>query len=134
MGKRSPNKIRGYDLTPVSVTTGTTGSIVFALSDIEDFVNDIKVGDYVTVAEETPVPNIPTEMHPMLAQATAIHILEALGDTEALSNAEKRMMKMVNSVQTLIDDRVELAPKKIKPRHSTLAQSVGTIRKYRGRY
>lgn len=134
VGKRSPNKIRGYDLTPVSVTTGTTGSIVFALSDIEDFVGDIKVGDYVTVAEETPVPNIPTEMHPMLAQATAIHILEALGDTEALSNAEKRMMKMVNSVQTLIDDRVELAPKKIKPRHSTLAQSVGTIRKYRGRY
>ena len=134
IGKRTPNKIKGFDLTPVSITTGTTGTIVFSMDDVADFASDIKVGDYISIAEQTPVPNIPTELHPILAQASAIHILEALGDTEALNNAEKRMQKMTASVQTLIDDRVELAPKKIKPRHSTLSQSLGTIRKNRGRY
>ena len=59
-------------------------------------------------------------MHPLIAQAAAIHILESLTDTEALSNAQKRMEKMTKAVQTLIDSRVELAPKKIKPRFGTL--------------
>lgn len=134
VGKRTPNKVRKFDLKPLEVITGTTGSIKFNKSDVEDILDELQDGDYVTIAEETPVPNIPTEMHPILAQAAAIHILEALGDTEALNNAQRRMDKMTKSVQSLVDDRVELAPKKIKPRHGTLAQSLGMIRKHRGRY
>jgi hypothetical protein len=132
VGKRTPNSIYGYDLTPVSVTTGSSGSIVFNTADLEDFIVDIKVGDYVTLAEETPVPNMPTEMHPLIAQAAAIHILESLTDTEALKNAQARMAKMTKAVQTLIDSRVELSPKKIKPRHGTLNSSIGNNRRNRG--
>lgn len=136
VGARTPNKIKSFDLIPVDngVVTGTTGSVTFNKSDMEDILTEIKVGDYITLAEQTPVPNIPTEMHPILAQAAAIHLLEALGDTEALNNAQRRMEMMSTSVQSLVDDRVELAPKKIKPRHGTLAQSLGMIRKNRGRY
>lgn len=133
IGKRSPNKIHGYDLLPISVTTGTSGNIVFNKTDIDPFLSDITTGDYVTLAEQTPVPNMPTEMHPIIAQAAAINILESLSDTEALTNAQKRMMKMTSAIQTLIDDRVELAPKKIKPRHGTLSNAIG-IRKNGGRY
>ena len=131
IGKRTPNKIKGFDLTPISVTTGSSGNLVFNKSDIEDFLGDIIPGDYITLAGETPVPNMPTEMHPLIAQAAAIHILEALTDTEALANAQKRMNKMTKAVQTLIDSRVELAPKKIKPRHGTLRSGMGSSR---GRY
>jgi hypothetical protein len=135
VGKQTPNKIKTWDQNALELTnTGTSGTIKFSLSALGDSIDDIKVGDYVTLAEETPVPNIPTEMHPVLAQAGAIHILESLGDTEALTNAQRRMEKMTQSIQTLIDDRVELAPKKIKPRHGTLNQSLGSNRRRRGWY
>jgi len=134
--KKTPNKIRKFDLTPTSLTVGTnSGTIVFAYSDMSDVASTVVVGDYITIAEETPVPNIPTEMHPMLAQAAAVHILESQTDTEALRNAEKRLDKMVTAVQTLIDNRVELAPKKIKPRNGVLnSQQRGRKRDfYKGR-
>jgi len=135
IGHKSPNKIKTFDICPVSyIKSGTTGTIVFSKADIADVIDDIIVGDYVTIAEETPVANIPTEMHPLLAQAAAINILESLGDTEALGNAEKRINKMTIAVQALIDDRVELAPKKIKPRHGTLSAAIGKGPNNRGRY
>ena len=129
VGKRTPNKIKGYDLQPIEVNTGSSGFLKFNKADIEDILSDIKVGDYATLSEQTPVPNIPTEFHPVLAQAGAIHILESLGDTEALRNAEARMMKMTTAVQQLVDDRIELAPKKIKSRHGTLRQAMGRGRR-----
>ena len=46
------------------------------------------------------MPNIPTEMHPLLAQAAAVNLLESLADTEALRNAEARMEKMVAAART----------------------------------
>ena len=133
IGKNTPNKIKAMDLITSSLTTGSTGVIVFSIEDVGEALDDIEVGDYVSIAGETPVPNIPTEMHPLLAQATAIQILEGLGDTEALQNAVARIDKMVIAVQTLIDARVELAPKKIKPRHGALRSQLGTNRN-KGRY
>ncbi len=133
IGKNAPNKIKAMDLATSDFTSGTTGVIVFMISDIGEYLDDIEVGDYVSLAGETPVPNIPTEMHPLLAQAAAIQILEGLGDTEALQNAVARMDKMVTAVQTLIDARVELAPKKIKPRYGALRSQLGSNRN-KGRY
>lgn len=134
VGKKTPNKIRKFDLTPTDYTKLTnSASITFAYSDLEDILEDLEVGDYVTIAEETPVPNIPTEMHPLLAQAAAVQILESLTDTEALQNAERRLDKIVAAVQELIDDRVELAPKKIKPRNGALQSQIGRRFNRRGR-
>ena len=123
IGNRTPNKIKGFDITPISIDISLK-TIIFSLSNLEDILSDIKIGDYLTKAEESPFPNIPTEMHPLLAQLTAIHILEATGDSEGLSNALSRFEKMNKSVMQLVDDRVELAPKKIKPRHGTLNDSI----------
>jgi hypothetical protein len=134
VGHQSPNKIKAFDLDAVSLTTGTTGNIVLNLSDIADTIDDLQVGDYVALAEETPVPNIPTEMHPLLAQAAAVQLLESMTDTEALKNAQARFEKMTAAIQELIDDRVDLAPKKIKPRHGTLSASIGTGRNNKGSY
>lgn len=131
VGSKSPNKIGSYSLSPQELTiNGKTGNITFKLSDVPDY-KDIVVGDYISLEGETPVPNIPTEMHPLLAQAAAINVLESLGDTEALQNANARMDKMSKSVQTLIDNRVELSPKKIRPRNGTL--SSGNFLNNRGR-
>lgn len=134
VGNRTPNKIKAWDLVPTEVNTSLK-YIKFNTSDIEEYLGDIKVGDYVCQAEESPVPNLPTEMHPLLAQLTAVHILEALGDSEGLANAQRRLDKMNASVMSLVDDRVELAPKKIRPRNGVLneARMGRSNRKRRGR-
>ena len=116
VGTRTPNKIKAFDLA-ATVNSGLN-TIILTLSDVN--LNEIQVGDYVCKAEESPVPNLPTEMHPLLAQLTAVHVLEAMGDTEGLNNAQKRLERMERSVMQLVDDRVELAPKKIRPRNGTL--------------
>ena len=131
IGKRTPNKIKNFDLNAASLTvdqgSNPTGTIIFNLADIES-IEDIIIGDYISLAQETPVPNIPTEMHPLLAQAAAVQLLEAMSDTEAFNTASKRLMSITKAVQILIDDRVELAPKKIKPRHGTLNQQIKSRR------
>lgn len=119
IGHRTPNKIKTFDLTALEVST-TLKTVKFAYADIQAILPEILVGDYICQAEESPVPNVPTEMHPLLAQLSAVNVLEALNDTEGLSNAERKLGKMEKSVMQLVDDRVELAPKKIKPRHGTL--------------
>ena len=133
VGKRSPNKIKSFDNNVSSLTVSSgTGTIVFSLDEIGSDYSEISIGDYVTLAGETPVPNIPSEMHPLLAQAAAVQLLEGMTDTEALRNAENRLDKITKAVQELIDDRVELAPKKIKPRNGTLQQQIRGYKK--GRY
>jgi len=128
VAKRSPNKIYKYDISPVSVNTNTR-TVTF---DPLDLPNNLMVGDYLCLAEETPVPNIPTEMHPLLAQRAAVHILEALGDTEGLANAKAKLSQMESSINNIIDDRVEGAPQKINPRYSAL-QETSTLLRYRRR-
>lgn len=126
VGYRTPNKIKCWDIEAVEESANTiTKQIRFKKEDIEEYLDSITEGDYVCVAEESPVPNIPTEMHPVLAQFTAVHILEAMGDTEALGNAQRRLTSMTRSVMSLVDDRVELAPKKIRPRNGVLNEARG---------
>lgn len=132
VGKRSPNKIYDYDKQPLAVD-GNTRTVTFNASDIP---SELIVGDYLCIKEESPVPNIPTELHPLLTQRAAVHILEALGDTEGLSNAKVKLNQMELSINNLIDDRVEGAPQKIKPRYSTLQEtnSLQRFRRSRGRF
>lgn len=130
ISNRSPNKIYKFDVQPSS-SNQNTRTVTF---DPSDLPKDLKVGDYLCKREETPVPNIPTELHPILAQRAAIHILEAQGDTEGLTNARLKLLQMEQSVSSLIDNRVEGAPQKISPRHSTLEQTLGGLNRRRRRF
>lgn len=115
----SPCVILSYDTTPVNVNKNTR-SVTFSPEDIPA---DLKVGDYLCQKQESPVPQLPSELHPILAQRVAIACLEALGDEQNKQSQERRLMQMEKSVDILIDDRVEGAQVKIKNRHSTLRQS-----------
>lgn len=124
IGSKTPNKIFSFDKQPTAVNQNTK-TITFA---VDDLPSELSVGDYLCQAEETPVPNFPTEMHPLLAQRAAVYLLESLGDTEGLANANKKLNQMQTSLMSLIDDRVEGAPQKIRPRHSTLKSAVSRFR------
>lgn len=116
---RTPNKILKFDIDPISATKSSR-IIQFNPSDLPA---GLRKGDYVCKAGETPMPNVPTEMHPLLAQYAAIYILEGLNDDMGLKNANRKLLKMEESLQKILVDRVEGAPQKINPRHSPLVQT-----------
>jgi hypothetical protein len=115
----SPNRVIDINKTPTAANP-VTNSVTFALTDIPD---DLEVGDYINFANESIVPQLPTELHPVLAQRVAVAALEALGDQEGLSLAQNRLDKMERSTLDLIDNRVEGAQEKITNRHSPLKQT-----------
>jgi hypothetical protein len=118
----SPNKIVHYDVKCNSINS-TTKTISLVSSE----TSEIKVGSYVTLAEESIVPNIPTELHPLLAQRVAVYCLEAMGDEQNKQSAERMLKEMEMNANTFLDNRVEGALQKIKARHSPLTQSLNTL-------
>lgn len=113
---RSPNRILGTEITKTSASLSLNTMTINPVS-IPDRLRD---GDWVCPAEYSPYPNVPTELHPVLAQRAAVYILEAMGDTENLNSARGKLKQMEKSVQKILDDRVEASPRKIKNRYGTL--------------
>ncbi len=118
----SPNKIITYDI-PVNSIDQTLNVIRFKKED----VSHIPQNSYLTIAEETIVPNIPTELHPILAQRVAVACLEAMGDEQNKQSAERKLASMEKDAGTFLDNRVEGAIQKIKSRHSPLVNTLNTL-------
>lgn len=114
---KNPNKILAFDISVQSVNISQRMVTV----DPTSIPKRLAVGDWVCEPDTSPYPNVPTELHPLLAQRAAVFILEALGDNENLNQAKATLSTMQMSVQKLLDDRVEGAPRKIKSRHGFLS-------------
>jgi len=117
-GAESPNKIMHYGLTANSINL-LTKTISFIATDVPD----MSAGDFITLAEETIVPNVPTEYHPVIAQRVAVACLEAMGDEQNKVSAERKLLQMEKSVLKIVTNRVEGSPKKIRQRNGTLQVS-----------
>jgi hypothetical protein len=87
--------------------------------------SNLQIGDYISLAGESCIPNVPTELHMILAQRVACRVLEAIGDTAGLTNANNKLQEMEGKTGIILDQRVEGAVHKIKNR--------GTTRTIRGR-
>lgn len=105
------HRIISFDITATAVGAS---SITFDTDDIPD---DLEAGDYICQSGETVIPNIPTDLHVMLAHRVATRCLESLGDTQGLQNANVKLAEMEVKTGTLIDARVESSPMKIVNRH-----------------
>lgn len=112
----SPSTILNIDMTPGSINT-INRSVTFATTLIPD---DLRIGDHLAQSQEATIPQVPSELQPMLAQMVACRCLEAQGDTNGLQNALLKLKQMTDASGTLIDNRVEDAPQKIVNRHSLL--------------
>ena len=116
---KTPNKILDYDIAPTAVDSNTS-SITFSVDSIPA---DLVVGDHVMLHHECIVPQLPLELHPIIAQRAAVHCLEAMGDAQGLQAAMTRLQMMEKATLDLIDNRVEAAQQKIVNRHGTLRQA-----------
>lgn len=80
----------------------------------------LTINDYIATAGECFIPQIPTDLHVVLAQRVACKCLEALGDSQGLANAKARLDEMEKVIGNLIDNRTESSPQKINNHHSPL--------------
>jgi len=116
---KAANQVLGFDIQPLTVDSNTK-TVTFTPTDLP---SHLTAGDYLTVAQETIVPQLPVELHAVLCQRVAVAALEALGDHEGKMSAEARLEKMEKATTDIIDNRVEGAPEKINNRHGALREA-----------
>lgn len=98
---KSGNSTLAMDKT-VTNATGTT--YTFATGDIP---SDLAVGDYVSVAETSPVIQLPNECYPLLETATTRRAMAALGDFEGANVLQKDEDDEAKRLRALIEPRIE---------------------------
>lgn len=78
------------------------------------------VGDYICSANECIIPQIPSDLHPGLAERTCARILSSMNDQQGLQNVNQKIMEFDKRTTELINNRSDSDPLKILPRHSIL--------------
>lgn len=120
----SPHRPLDIDLTATGINT-TTRVVTFNPSDIP---SDLKIGDHLSIAGQSIIPQVPSDLHVVLAQYVAERILEAQGDSEGLRNAKVKSKELEAMAGNIIDNRVEDAPIKLVNRNSVLRHALGNKR------
>jgi hypothetical protein len=119
---RSPFVNRVENATVVAIDAS---SITVATSDLVNIagVANPSVGDYWCVAQTTPIPQLPKEFHPVLAQEVAVRLMEGLADEQKMAAANATLTQMKQAMFNLITPRVENAPEQFTNRNSLAAFS-----------
>jgi hypothetical protein len=78
----------------------------------------LSIGDWVCPSQMSCVAQVPYDMFPLLIQRGVIKTLEALGDTQNLTIAERRYQDMAADFARTVSPRIDGAPKKIVNRNT----------------
>jgi len=110
------HKIRAFD---IKIPKGglTTNAIEFNDGDVP---LDMEVGDYICLAHECIIPQIPSDLHEVLAERTSARIQKAQGDAAGLQTTQMTIQQMEGNQAKLIDNRAEGTPQKVLGRHTLL--------------
>jgi hypothetical protein len=111
-----PHITLNYDVLPTGINN-VTNVITFNPSDLP---SDLQVGDYINLAGECIVPQIPTDLHMQLAARVALRCSESMGDAQAVQIAQERLTELSFNAGSIIDNRVEGSQKKIVNRNATV--------------
>jgi hypothetical protein len=105
----------GFDFLAIDAT-GTLASDTITFSSA--LPHDLEVGDYVCLPEQSPVPQLPPEMHALLAQKVAVKVAESRQMTERLKSLREELVRMEADSSTLITPRVDGEATKVVARRS----------------
>lgn len=122
---QSPNKTLLFDIVPVAINS-TSKTIML---DVNDIPASLAVGDHIALATQSAVPQIPSDLHVVLAHRVSARCLEALGDMEGLQAANTKLAEMETKMTSLTTDRVDDAPRKVVNRHSAIRSGLSTGRR-----
>lgn len=81
---------------------------------------DFEAGDYICSQFECIIPQIPSDLHSLLAERTVARILEAQGDLQGLQAANSKIGDMEARQATMMQNRAEGSPRKVFNRNSLL--------------
>jgi len=98
---------KGDDLTISAINTSAK-TMTF-----DSIPSSLAVGDYICKAGESPIPQIPYELFPLLILKTAASILRSQGDEKGSIAKEQKCMEVTQSFKGLFSDRVEGENQKI---------------------
>ncbi len=112
----SPHVHKAIDMQALSINS-IQKTVTFNPESIPD---ELEIGDHLAFAQETKVPQVPTDLHVVLAHRVAARCLEAIGDAQGLSNANVKLQEFEGKLQNVVDNRVEDAPKKVKNKNGIL--------------
>lgn len=96
----------------LSATSGTSATLTSTPLDTP------VAGDYLCNEGESPIPQIPVELIPLLAHRVVVRALEALGDKAGLQVAEATCERIRKSALTLLAPRVEQSHRVIYNRNA----------------
>lgn len=103
------HKTKVMDVLPQVISTSTK-TVTFLVSDLP---TNIIIGDHIALSGETIIPQVPDELHSVLAQRVACRCLESLGDAAGLQAAMGKLQEMEFKMGTLLDNRTEGNPAKV---------------------
>lgn len=95
---KNPYDLLDYDTAIVGIS-GTTITL-------NSLPTDLVVGDWLCLAEQSPVPMVPEEMHPVLVQAALVAALSSKKDKAFLEEAKILERNKQDSIR-MLDPRVE---------------------------
>lgn len=99
------NEHKAIDLAASSVDAN---SITF----IDALPANLSVGDYLSLAGESPLPQVPAVCMQLLIYLTMAKCLESLGDVAGLQAAQGKISRLETSVKTLLGNRIQGASKR----------------------
>jgi hypothetical protein len=80
--------------------------------------NGLEAGDWIALGGQSPVPQIPVELHPLLVQRTVVKVLEAIGDREGMGAAQAKAQEIESDARTVLSPRVDGEAKCVTNRNS----------------
>ena len=111
--------IISMDQTPTAVTSTTV-----TFSSVSD---DLAIGDWIALAGQTPIPQIPVEFRTLLTQRVVVKYNEIQGYLDKMKASQLKLDEMEKDIFQLINPRVAEEPKRIIP-NSNL---IGGYRRWR---
>jgi len=101
------------DFVPTGISSTT---LTFANLPTDTYGNAlIQVGDWVALAGQSPIPQLPVEFIPLLVQRTIVKYYEIQNYKDKIPVAQKKLEDMEKDVFELINPRVSNQPKRIVP-------------------
>ena len=94
---------QSFETLALDLTASAVGasSVTFTPANLP---SALAVGDYVCLSQESPIPQVPVELHGLLAQRIVVRALEALGDGKVVK-AEATAERMKKAVTGLLANR-----------------------------
>lgn len=104
---------RFIDMVPTALDATT---VTFSSLPVDAYGNSlIKVGDWLALAGQTPIPQVPREFSPLVVQRTVLKYYEAQNYKDKAALAEKKLEQMETALFKLINPRISGSPKRIVP-------------------